>query len=68
MRNTIFVSLDKILFKKRNVPVKMCRYFILGTADPVDVLVERKEKLLPVNSPDFDGFVVRGCDKSLSIP
>lgn len=40
---------------------------VLGAADPVDVLVEREEKLLPVDGPHFNGLVVRGCDQSLSI-
>lgn len=40
----------------------MCMCDILGTADPVDVLVEREEKLLPVDCPHFDGLVIRGCD------
>lgn len=35
---------------------------ILGTADPVDVLAEREEKLLPVDSPHFDGLIIGGCD------
>lgn len=42
-------------------------YPILCTADPVDVLVERKQELLPVDSPYFNGLVVRGCNQSLSI-
>ena len=43
----------------------MC--LILCTADPVDVLVERKEELLPVDGPHFNGLVIRSCDQSLSI-
>lgn len=35
---------------------------ILSTADPVDVLAEREEKLLPVDGPHFDGLIVGGCD------
>lgn len=42
-------------------------HLILGTADPVDVLVERKQELLPVDSPQFNGLVIRGCDQSLPI-
>ncbi len=49
------------------VCVCVCVCGLLGTADPVDVLVEREEKLLPVNSPHFDGLVIRGCNQSLSI-
>lgn len=45
----------------------VCARIVLGTADPVDVLVEREEKLLPVDGPHFDSLVVRGCDQSLSI-
>lgn len=45
--------------------VRVC--IVLGTADPVDVLVEREQKLLPVDGPHFDGLVVRGCDQSLSV-
>lgn len=45
----------------------MCVCIVLGTADPVDVLVEREEKLLPVDGPYFNGLVIRGCDQSLSI-
>lgn len=52
---------------QRNVHVKMCHLCILGTADPVDMPAEREEKLLPVDCPDFDGFIIRSCDKSLSI-
>lgn len=44
-----------------------CLHLILRTADPVDVLVERKQELLPVDSPYFNGLVVRGCNQSLSI-
>jgi len=40
---------------------------VLGTADPVDVLVQREEKLLPVDGPHFDGLVVGGCDQIQSI-
>lgn len=43
----------------------MC--IVLSTADPVDVLVQRKKELLPVDRPHFNGLVVRGCDQSLSI-
>lgn len=40
---------------------------LLGAADPVDVLVEREEELLPVDGPHFDGLVIRGRDQSLTI-
>lgn len=40
---------------------------ILGTADPVDVLVEREEELLPVCCPHFNCLVIRGRDQSLSV-
>lgn len=45
----------------------MCVRIVLGTADPVDVLVEREEKLLSVDGPHFDGLVVRGCDQILPV-
>lgn len=45
----------------------VCVCFILGTANPIDVLVEREEELLPVDCPHFDSLVIRGCDQILSI-
>ena len=49
------------------VCVCVCVFVVLGTADPVDVLVEREEKLLSVDSPHFDGLVVGGCDQILPV-
>lgn len=33
-----------------------------GTANPVDVLTQWEQKLLPVNCPHFDSFVIRSCN------
>lgn len=52
---------------KKNQVCVLCVCIVLCTADPVDVLVEREQELLPVHRPHFDGLVVRGCDQSLSV-
>lgn len=44
-----------------------CEGFLLSTSDPVDVLVKREQELLSVDRPQFDSFVIRGSDHSLSI-
>lgn len=51
-------------FQKCTVLVKG---FLLSTSDPVDVLVKREQELLSVDRPQFDSFVIRGSDHSLSI-
>lgn len=51
-------------FQKCTVSVKG---FLLSTSDPVDVLVKREQELLSVDRPQFDSFVIRGSDHSLSI-
>lgn len=38
-----------------------------GTANPVDVLAQGEQELLPVDRPHFDRFVIRSCNQGLAI-